>query len=156
MVSDCLGNVHIVNVVVDSTLHHRTAVIVLDVAFPPVFGHGGLLLEPLLPEVLNRIVVCIGQKVLQTLLLSMSFQSVHEASSVPLHLLRGSDSQKHNLCKLLFIEGSKDAPSQDLWSLLSLAPNDYHGLMLSVHDESNNVIPRHPWQLLSNNVLKVH
>jgi len=87
LLSDGLRNIDIVYVLVDSALHHSASVIVLDVAFPSLFGHRWLLHETLLSKVFNGVIVSICQKIVQILLLSVVLQFVHQARSVALHLL---------------------------------------------------------------------
>jgi hypothetical protein len=82
---DCL--VH--NVSVDFALHHCAAIVIFDVPFPAGFGHRRTLSEPLLPEVLDSIVVSVGQEVMQVNFLGVILKPVHKPRSVSFYLLGG-------------------------------------------------------------------
>jgi hypothetical protein len=72
-----LGDIHIVDVLHDLTLHHSRAIVVLDVALPPRLRHITFLVETLFLEKLSCIVVCIGKEILKPLLLCMILQLIH-------------------------------------------------------------------------------
>lgn len=147
------GLVH--NVSVDFTLHHCTAIVIFDVPFPTSFRHRWALRETLLPEVLDCIIVCVGQEVMQVDFLGVILKSVHEPGSVSFYLLGGRDRQENNFGKLLGVKGSEDAASKDDGPLVFLLLDNDHGFMHSVHNQPNNVWPGHAWELLSNDVLQI-
>ena len=65
------------DVILDRALHHRASIIVLDVALPAGFRQVRVLGEALLSEVLDGVVVCVRQKVMQLLRLGMVLKLVH-------------------------------------------------------------------------------
>ena len=150
-----LRDVNIVDVSDDLALHHGASVVVLDVPLPLGFGHVGVRAEPLLFEELCRVVVCIGTKVVESLLLCVVLQAIHQAGTQTADLLGGSDSQKDDFREPLGPEGSENAPTEDLRPLPLLPPHDDHGLMLAVHGEFDDVVAGHPWQLLGDYVLQL-
>ena len=95
-------------------LHHGAPVVVFDEAFPPRLGQGWTFRESLLSEILDRIVVCVCQKIMDLLVTSMIFQLIHQARTIAFDLLLGSDCQKNDLCELLSVERSKNTPSKNL------------------------------------------
>jgi len=100
------------NIAVNAALHHRRAIIVLDETSPPRFVHEALaarlvLLESLLPEILNRVVVRISEEVVEVLLDCVVFQLVHEARAVAFHLLSGRDREENNLREFLLRKRSE-------------------------------------------------
>jgi hypothetical protein len=72
-----LRDIHIVDVLHDLTLHHGRAIVVLDVALPPRLWHITFLVETLFLEKLSCIVICIGKKILKSLLLCVILQLIH-------------------------------------------------------------------------------
>jgi hypothetical protein len=76
--SECLRDIHVVDVPHNLALHHGAAIVVLDVALPSGLRHVTLLIETLLLEKLCRIVVRVGQEILEALFLGMIFESVHQ------------------------------------------------------------------------------
>ena len=62
----------------DCTLHHRASIIVLDIAFPARLGQVRVLREALLTEVLNGIIISVGQEVVQFFRLGMVLKLIHE------------------------------------------------------------------------------
>lgn len=136
-------------------LHHRASIIVFNVAFPARFGQVRVLCEALLSEVLNRVVVRIGEEVVQLFQLGVVLELVHKARPVPFDLLLGRDRQENNLCELLLVEGAEDAATEDLRLLpLRLLDND-HSFVDAVHHQADDVGARHPWQLLRNDVFEI-
>lgn len=148
------------DIAIDAALHHRGAIVVLDIPLPPGFVHeplstSNVLLETLFTEVLNRVIVCIRQEVVDVPLDCMVLESIHEASSVALNLLCRRDGKENYLSELLIWERSKNTPTQNDRLLTLDFLHDYHGLVHSVHHESDNVWARHARQLFSNDVLQV-
>jgi hypothetical protein len=86
----------------------------------------------------------------------MIFQLVHEAGTESADLLSSGNCEKNNFRELLRAERSKNAAAQYLRPLAILSPHDDHGLMLSVHSQFHDVVARHPWQLLCNDVLELN
>lgn len=151
----------VLNVPVDTALHHGGTIVVFNEAFPSGLGHEALatsriLLEALLTEVLNRIVVCISQEIIDVSLDSMVLKFVHQACPVAFYLLCRCNGQEDYLCEFLVREGSENAPAQDDGLLALYLLHDDHGFVNAVHHQSHDVRPRHAGQLLSNNVLEVH
>jgi hypothetical protein len=72
-----LGDIHIVDVLHDLTLHHRRAIVVLNVTLPTRLRHITFLVETLFLEKLCCIVVCIGKEILKSLLLCMILELIH-------------------------------------------------------------------------------
>jgi hypothetical protein len=66
---------------VNLALHHSASTVVLDVALPSVLRHEAFLVETLLFEKVNGQVISIGQEILKSLLLGMSFEFVHQSSA---------------------------------------------------------------------------
>jgi hypothetical protein len=137
-------DIDIVDILDDLALHHCTAIVVLNISFPPRLGHVALLVEALLLEKFGCIVVCIGQEILKALLLRMILQLVHQAGTESSNLLSSCDGQENDLSEFLGSERSEDATSQDLRSLSILSAHYDHGLMLSVHGEFDYVVAWHP------------
>lgn len=150
------ADVDIIDVLDDHALHHGGAVVVLDVPFPASLRHVMLLVEALLLEELNRVVISIGQEVLQTLLLRVVLQLIHQARAETPHLFRGSDSEEDNLGKALGAERPKDAATDDLGPLALLTAHDDHGFVLAVHRELDDVLAGHARELLGNDILQVN
>lgn len=140
----------------DSALHHCASIVVFDVAFPARLGQVVILREALLAEVLDGVVISIGQKVVQLLGLRVVLKLVHQAGPIALNLLLRRDRQKHDLGKLLRVEGSEDAASQDLGLLALLLLDDDHGFVHSVHHQAYDVGAGHARQLLGDNVFQVN
>ena len=86
----------------------------------------------------------------------MVFKPIHKPCTVSFYLLRGRDCQKDYLRELLSVKRSEYAASQDHWPLVFLLFNDYHSFVDPVHDESDDVRPRHSRQLFRNDVFKVN
>lgn len=143
--SDCSWYIDIVDHLMNLALHHCTSVVVLNISFPSMFWHGWLFLEALFPEIFNCIIVSICQKVLQSFLLSICFQPIHKSCTISFNLFWCCYSKEHNFCKFLFLKGAEDTTTKDLRTFFCLAPNDNHGLMLSIHYQPNNVVSWHPW-----------
>jgi hypothetical protein len=150
-----LRDVDIVDVSDDLALHHGASIVVLDVTLPLGFRHVGVGAEPLLFEELCRIVVRIGTKVVEALLLRVVFQAIHQPGTQTADLLGGSNGQKNDFREPLRPEGSEHAPSEDLRPLPLLPPHDDHGFMLAVHGEFDDVVAGHPWQLLRDYILQL-
>ena len=98
----------------NSTLHHRASIIVFDVAPPARLGQVWVLSEALLAKVLDRIIICICQKVVDLSTLSMVFQLVHEPRTISFDLLGCCDCKEDNLTELLFLKGTKHAATKNL------------------------------------------
>ena len=143
------------DVALNSTLHHCASIVVFDETFPAGLGQVMILSEALLPEVLNGIVVCVGQEVMQLLVLSVILQFVHKTGSIALYLLLSRDCEEYNLSKLLRVEWSEYAPSENLRFLPLLLFDNDHGFMHTVHHKPNDICSRHSRKLLSDNVLQV-
>ena len=58
---------------VDVALHHSAPIVVFYESFPSLFGQGRTFCEALLSEILNCIVVCVCQKVMDLFVTSMVF-----------------------------------------------------------------------------------
>jgi hypothetical protein len=144
------------NVSINLTLHHRASIVVLNEAFPARLRHRGALREALFAEIFDRVVVSVGQEVVDLVLLSVVFQPVHEPCAVTLDLLGRRDREEHNLSELLRVKRAEYAATQDDWSLALLLLNDYHGFVHSIHNQSHDVRTRHPWKLLGDDVLQVN
>ena len=114
-----------------------------------------ILSESLLAEILDSIVVSIGQEVVQLLRQGEVLQLVHQARTVALHLLESRDCKKDDLSELLCVEGSEDTSSQDLRFLALPLLLDDHSVVLAIKHESHYVWSRHPWQLLGDDVLEL-
>jgi len=112
--------------------------------------------EPLLFKEFCSIVISICAEVLNSLLLGMIFQTIHQSGTQAAHLLRGCDGQKNYLSELLSAEWSKNATSQDVRTLSRRSSHNDHGLMLTIHGKFNDVIAWHAWKLLSDNVLQLN
>lgn len=150
---DCIWDINIINILINWALHHRTSIIVLDVSLPSILWHSRWLCKSLLPEIFNSIIIRISQKVIQSLLLSMILQFIHQSCPIPLDLLWCSNRQEDYLSKLLWFEWSEDTSSQNLSLIILLPPSQNHCFMLSIHNESHNVILRHLWKLFRYNSL---
>ena len=79
------------NVTLDSALHHCASVVVLDEVFPTWLWQIVIFGESLLAEVLNGVVVCICQEVVQFFRLCVILQLVHQTRAISLDLLLCSD-----------------------------------------------------------------
>jgi len=121
------------NVSLDCTLHHRASIIVLDVSLPTGFWQVRILSKSLLTEILDRVVICVCQKVVQLFRLSMVLKFVHEAGSIAFNLLLGRDGQENDLRKFLFVKGAEDTPAEYLWLLSLLLFYDDHRFVNAVH-----------------------
>ena len=155
LLADILVDRLMLDVAVYLALHHRATVVVFNVPFPSRLRHGRTLRESLLPEVLDSVVVGVGQKIVEVDFLSMVLQPVHQPRPISLHLLRGRDCQEHNLGELLGVEGAEDAAAKYDGPLVFLLFNDNHRLVDAVHDQPHDVGPRHPRELLGDDVLEV-
>lgn len=138
------------------TLHHSTATVVLDEAFPSRLRHVPFLVEPLLLKELDGKVVCVGQEILESSGLSMSFQSVHQSCTHSFDLFRSCDCKENNFSESLVVKRPEHTASNDHRLLVWLVFHDDHGFVLTVHNQLDDVGSWHLWQLLSNNVLKVN
>ena len=151
----------IINADMNLTLHHGRPAVVLDVAFPARLRHLQVLREALLTEVLDGVVVGVGHEVLDADRLGMRLEPIHESRSVPLDLLGGRDCQENDFGEPLTMERSKDAATKNRRHAAIMVastsrsrrrilfPNN-HGLVLPVHGEADDVVPRHFRQLLRN------
>ena len=133
LLADVLVEGRVPDVSLDRALHHSASIVVFNVAFPARFRQVRLLCEALLSEVLNGVVVCVGKEVVELFGLCVILELVHEARTVPFDLLLSRDRQEDDLCELLPVEGSEDAPAQDLRLLPLLLLYDDHGLVDAVH-----------------------
>ena len=84
-------NIDVIDSLMDLALHHGWARIVLYVSFPSGLWHLKMLCKALLPKVFDSVIVCVGNKVLYSNCLSVSFKPVHESSAVSFDLLRSWD-----------------------------------------------------------------
>lgn len=89
------------DVPLDCALHHSASIVVFNVAFPTWLRQVMVLCEALLAEVLDRIIVCVSQKVMQVFRLSMVLELVHKSRAIAFDLLLSRDSQKDDLSKFL-------------------------------------------------------
>lgn len=121
------------NVSLDRALHHRASIIVLNVSLPAGLRQVRVLCEALLSEILNRVVICVRQKVVQLLRLSMVLKFVHEAGSITFNLLLSRNGQENDLSELLLVKGAEDTPAKNLWLLTLLLLYDDHRFVNSVH-----------------------
>ena len=144
------------NVPLYCTLHHCASIVVFNVAFPSSFWQGWTFCEPLLAEILDRVVVGVCQEVVEFVGLSVILQFVHQTGSIAFHLLLRRNCQKHDLSKLLGVKWPKDAATEDLSLLTGALLDDDHGFVNSVHHKSHDIRPWHPWKLLGNDVLKIY
>ena len=139
-----------------NALHHGAAIVVLNVAFPASFRHETrrcrLLLETLLPEVLNRVVVCIGQEIVDVVLGRVVFEFIHKTRSVTFDLLGSCDCQEDNLSKFLLSERPEDATAENDWLLAGSLLHDDHGLVDTIHNQADDVGTWHAWQLLRDDI----
>ena len=140
----------------DLTLHHCASTVVLDVALPSGFLHEAFLIESLLLKEVNGQIVSVCQEVLKSLLLCMSFESVHQSSSKTLNLLRSRDCKEDDLSESLRYKWPEDTASYDLRSLAILLFHNDHRFVLAVHDKLNNIRSGHFWQLFSNDILEIN
>lgn len=151
----------------DSALHHRRAIVILDITLPASLRHvdsGATILtltslclcKALLLEIFNSVVVSVGQEVVKLVCLGVVFQAVHQSSTIALYLFRCSNGEEHNLSKLLLVKRSEYAASKNV--RLSIGPSleNNHGFVYSVHNEAHYIGPRHAWQLLSNHVFQLN
>ena len=120
------------DVALNCALHHCASIVVFDVAFPARLRQVVILREALLAEVLDGVVISIGQKVVQLLGLRVVLELVHQAGPIALNLLLRRDRQKDDLGKLLRVEGSEDAATQDL-GLLALLLLDLFATRILQH-----------------------
>ena len=67
------------DVSLNSALHHRASIVVFDITFPSWLWQVMVLGESLLSEVLDSIVVSVGQKVEELFGRGVILQLVHEA-----------------------------------------------------------------------------
>jgi len=123
--------------------------------------------KALLSEVLNRIIIGVCHKVLDSDSLSMGFKSIHQPCAISFNLLRCWNGQKYNFCKSLTMKRPKHTPTKNrrfsrscepinfLLRIL-IASFDNHCLMLTVHHKSYDIVPRHPWELLCDNILEIN
>lgn len=65
------------DVSLDVALHHRASIVVLDKSLPSGFGQTWTLSESLLAEVLDSIIISVGQEVVDFDLLGVIFELVH-------------------------------------------------------------------------------
>jgi hypothetical protein len=143
---------------VDLALHHRWTIVVFDKAFPTGLDHKTIVvdlifLEALFAEIIDRVVVCVGEKVVNILWDCVVLKFVHQTSSVSLYLFGSCDCEKHNFCKFLRRKRSENTTSQDDWLLSGYLFHDDHGLVHPIHDKTNDVWSRHARQLLCDDVL---
>lgn len=109
LLADILVERRMSNMALNCALHHCASIIVFNVAFPSTFVQIVTICEALFAEILDCIIVGIGQKVVQIFGLGVVFELVHQARSVAFNLLLRCDRQEDNLCKLLFVKRSEDA-----------------------------------------------
>ena len=74
------------NMSVNITLHHGAAIVVFDITFPSRFRQGGAFGEALLSKILDRIIVCICQEIVEFHFTRMVFQFVHQARPIAFNL----------------------------------------------------------------------
>lgn len=86
---DGVGDVFIIDALMNLALHHRGPRVVLNIALPSALWHLEVLGETLLPKVLNCVIVRISHEVLEPNGLSVGFQSIHQSCSVTFYLFRG-------------------------------------------------------------------
>lgn len=97
----------------DLALHHCRPTVVLDEPFPTRLRHLQMLCEALLPEVLDCIVVSISYEVLDTHILSVGLEPIHQPRTIALDLLRGRDCEEDDLGKSLGMKRPEYAASKD-------------------------------------------
>ena len=157
---DDVRNVFVVDAFMNFTLHHGRTTIVFNVTFPLCFWHLQMFSETLLSEIFNSIIICVCHKILNSQSLSMCFESVHQTCSIPFHLMLCWNCKEHYLNESLSDKWAENAATNNWPSLRHrsvfawiLFTTNYHGLVLPVHDQSYNVIPRHSWKLFGDDVL---
>jgi hypothetical protein len=101
-------DVGIVDVFDDFELHKGRLSILLDVVLPAGLGHVALVVEALLAEELDRVVIRVGQQILDALFLCVVFEHIHQAGAVSTHLLVRLNREENYLCELLGFEGAED------------------------------------------------
>lgn len=151
----------------DSALHHRRAIVILDITLPASLRHvdsGATILtltslclcKALLLEILNGVVVSVSQEVVKLVFLGVVLQAVHQSSTIALHLFRSSNGEEHNLSKLLLVKRSEYTAPENV--RLSIRPSleDDHSFVNSIHNEAHYIGSRHAWQLLSNDVFQLN
>ena len=74
------------NMSVYITLHHGAAIVVFDIAFPSRLRQGRAFGEALLSKILDRIIVCICQEIVEFHFTRMVFQFVHQARPIAFNL----------------------------------------------------------------------
>lgn len=159
-----IRNLSIVNSFMNFALHHGGSTIVLNISLPSSFRHLQMFGKTLFSEVFYSIVICVSDEILNSNVLCVGLQSVHQSSSIAFNLFRSTDSQKHNFCKLLWMKWSKNASSKNSWFIRAHSsficfinfPFYHHCFMLSIHRQSDNVISWHSWKLLGNNVFEIN
>lgn len=161
LILNSIGNLSVVNSFMNFTLHHSRSTIVLNISFPSRFGHLQMFSKTLFSEVLYGIVISVSDKILNSNVLSVGLQPVHQSCSISFNLFRCANSQKHNFRKLLWMKWSENTSSKYnglIWhsnfSNFFFANFSFyhHGFMLSIHCQTNNVVSRHSWKLLRNNI----
>ena len=124
-----------------------------------------MLRKSLFSEIFYSIIVCIGHKILDAHILGMSLQPIHQPCTISLHLLRSRNCEEDNLSKSLGRKWPENTASQDcrlarLCTCRSICrcitSSNNHSLMLAIHSEPHNIIPRHSWQLFGNNVFQIN
>lgn len=156
---DDLTDVFVFDYFVDFALHHSGARVVLDESLPSYFWHLEVLGEALLSKVLDGVVVGVRDEVLDTNSLCMGLKPIHQSSSISLDLLTSRNRKEHYLSEPLLYEWSEDATSQnvhfDLAFVVGHFSLDDHGLVLSVHGQTDDVVTGHSGKLLGDDILQV-
>lgn len=99
----------------ETYVHDGTTLIVFDVPSPDRAIENNVLGEALFPEISNRMVIGVGEKMhTGRRLFNMILEMVHQMRSVAFNLLSTSDCTKHNLGKSSGLKRSIGNPAHDL------------------------------------------
>ena len=151
-----VGDVFEVNVLVDVTVHQSTAIIVLDEALILLLWNSQVLGKSLFLKILDGMVIGIGQEVVDLIVLGEMLQNVHQPCAVSFNLLGMGDGKEGYFRKSLLPKSAVYYSSNELLaSVLKPFEND-DGLVNPIHDESDNVLLGHLWELLRNDALEIN
>jgi hypothetical protein len=71
LLSDVVVEGSVLDVSLDGALHHGRPVVIFNITFPAGFWQSGALCETLLAEILDSVVVCIGQEIVDLIVTCM-------------------------------------------------------------------------------------
>mmetsp|Transcript_48709 Transcript_48709/g.72315 ORF Transcript_48709/g.72315 Transcript_48709/m.72315 type:complete len:245 (+) Transcript_48709:397-1131(+) len=140
------GYSRIVNAGMDVALHDSPPIIILNQSMKPPLRHANRLGKPLLLEIPNRVIIRVGDEVLDALGDGVTFHQIHELGTVSLHLLTGAHGTERNLGKSHLGVGTVAYPADDfLVSTLAagVVREEGEGFVSSVEHESCDVFLGH-------------